>query len=590
MRSLWLLTKKNLKLLVRAKSSALIVVLAPLLIMLLLGLSFNTSERIGLNVGVHAPSFTGDVEVFIESLQQDNYKIIKYEGGVESCLEDIRQDFVHTCISLPETFTIEGNNAKEITFHVDPSRVNLVWLIQETMREKLNLKSQEISEKLSENILGTLSDTQSKVSAESGRLATAKESTSSASGSTTSLKNNLFGLDLTPPTYVYSTTILDSFESSISTNITAGRDALEEIESAVDGSNISSATKTTIESLIDDADDHFTSINSLLSSTTSTNTTNGTDISAISDAINRLKGELGVSKTKLEAAAAAIQASSSDFESITSSLNTGVSSIEQVQNTLNTISQNLGAQTVTEAGVLANPLVINVQRINAGKTYLNYMFPALMVLVVMFSSLLLGTTLVMMEKNSPAFMRNFFLPLRKVTFVLSTYLTNLVLILIQLIVILGVSLIFLPELLSALPAIALVLFLAGTIFTFLGMVVGYVFASEETAVLGSISLGSLFLFVSGVILPLETMSTSFRNVTAFNPFVLAEKLVRDLFIFGTPISAVWIDLLMLLGYAVVMFLIILIIESLLHQHLTHRFLRHHHRKHRHAQKVRKKEV
>jgi len=56
MGKVWLLTKKNLKLLVRAKSSALVVVFAPLMIMLILGLAFNTSDKYGLTIGVYSAS------------------------------------------------------------------------------------------------------------------------------------------------------------------------------------------------------------------------------------------------------------------------------------------------------------------------------------------------------------------------------------------------------------------------------------------------------------------------------------------------------------------------------------------------------
>jgi ABC-type polysaccharide/polyol phosphate export permease len=217
------------------------------------------------------------------------------------------------------------------------------------------------------------------------------------------------------------------------------------------------------------------------------------------------------------------------------------------------------------------------------------MFPALMILVIMFSSLLLGTTLVMMEKNSPAFTRNFFVPVRKITFILATYLTNLILILVQVIVILGISWIFLGDISKAILPSALVLFLAASIFTFIGMAIGYLFSSEETAVLASISSGSILLFISGVIIPLESVSTLLRQVTYFNPFVIAEKLVREVFIFGSSLDSLWMDLGLLAIYALVLFLLILVIESLMHKQLFNKFFHHHH-KQRLADKLEKKEV
>src|SRR3989338_10118589 len=140
MRSIWLLTMKNLKLLLRAKSSALIVIFAPLLIILILGLSYNTSSKYGLNIGVYAPSFTDDVNSFIELLKEQEFRIVTYSTSVDECVQDIKGGFVHTCISLPESFVIEGNAAREVTFYVDPSRINLVWVVQETVKSKFDFK------------------------------------------------------------------------------------------------------------------------------------------------------------------------------------------------------------------------------------------------------------------------------------------------------------------------------------------------------------------------------------------------------------------------------------------------------------------
>jgi len=257
-----------------------------------------------------------------------------------------------------------------------------------------------------------------------------------------------------------------------------------------------------------------------------------------------------------------------------------VGAVEGVVTALSEVETNLNSLKVTEAGTIASPLITKIEKVGEGDTHLDFLFPALIIVVIMFSSLLLGTTLVMMEKNSPAFLRNFFLPLRKITFIAATYLTTLILTFIQIIIILGVSLLFLENVLVSFSMVILILFICSSIFTFLGMGIGYLFISEETGVLASISLGSLFLFVSGVILPLESVSPLIREIMSFNPFVISEKLVRESFIFQSSLEMMMIDLLILGGYAVTLFIIILIAEAVLHKHLVHRFLRHHHKLHR----------
>ena len=130
MNSLWLLTKKNLQLLLRSRSSALIVIFAPLLLILIIGLSYNTSAQYDLYIGVHAPSFSEDVNSFIGLLDEE-FTISKYESSVESCVEDMKRGIVHTCISLPETLNVQDNSQKEITFYIsiNPKEKNFEQLV-----------------------------------------------------------------------------------------------------------------------------------------------------------------------------------------------------------------------------------------------------------------------------------------------------------------------------------------------------------------------------------------------------------------------------------------------------------------------------
>ncbi len=563
MQSLWLLTQKNLRLLLRAKASALIVIFAPLLIILLLGLSYNASDKYGLKIGVYALSESEDVNSFITLLQEEEYEIIKYVASKEECVEDVKRGLINTCIFLPESLKIEDNTQKEITFYLDPTKINLVWMIQETVKSKFNLKSAEISQSLSQDLLTRLSDTNSKLNTKKADVDIIKSKAGTASSSTESAKSGLSGLDLTAPVSTYDTGLIANVTADLNTAAKSLNNAL----SAVSSANITSG-KSAITTPLNEALSKLKGIND-----------NVNGASGLANIISSLQTDLELARTKLTTASSAVEQTNADLVAVSTALAEGVSALDSLQTGLNEITANLEAQKVTQAGTISSPLLMKIETVSEKGTFLNYLFPAILVLVVMFSSLLLGTTLVMMEKNSPAFLRNFFLPISKTTFIISTYLTNLILIIFQIVIILGLSLFFLDNALLALPAMALILFLAASVFTFLGMLIGYVFVSEETGVLASISMGSIFLFISGVILPLEGISATLRAITSYNPFVIAEKLIREVFIFGTSLSDLWLDLTLLVGYAVVLFLIILVVESVLHQHLVHRFLKQHHLKH-----------
>ncbi|MBI2111959.1 ABC transporter permease [Candidatus Woesearchaeota archaeon] len=568
MKAVWYLTLKNLRLLVRARMSALIVIFAPLLIILVLGLSYNTSSNYGLNIGVYSSSFTEEVNSFIKVLQEEEFRIITY-NDVEECVDDIKLGAVHTCIEVPESFAVDGNQQKEIVYHLDPSKINLVYMIQETLKTKFNVKSQEISQDIAGNILTKLSTTKNVIVEKNAVLGSAKEKSSSALSASESTKTSLAGLDLVLPTYNYNYSLVTDVVQTIG----EAQSKITKAIAVIDASTLNSTEKTSIKSTLSGANGNLSAASSTL---------NGPGTETVENLISSLRGNLDLLKSKLSAASDGITSATSSLGTTTSSLTEVTSSLETVMAALTSAEADLNSLSVTNPDVVSSPIKTTVKKVGKEGTYLNYLFPALLVLVVMFASLLLGTTLVMMEKNSPAFLRNFFLPLKKATFITATYLTTLILIIIQLIIILGVSMIFLDV--SGFGLVFFILLVAASIFAFLGMAVGYIFTSEETGVLASISLGSILLFVSGVILPLESVSPFLREITYFNPFVIAEKLIREVFIFQSPFSAIWMDLLTLISYCVVMFLVILIAESLMHKNLIHRFMHHHHLKHRQEQK------
>ena len=65
MKELFLLVKKNIVLMLRSKASALIIIFAPLLLVLLIGLSYDNFAGYGLTVGFVADSVGEDIR-FLE--------------------------------------------------------------------------------------------------------------------------------------------------------------------------------------------------------------------------------------------------------------------------------------------------------------------------------------------------------------------------------------------------------------------------------------------------------------------------------------------------------------------------------------------
>lgn len=233
---LFLLIKKNLRLLIRAKASALIVVFAPLLLILLIGLSYNTSAHYGLNIGVFSDNFEGDTAILIDSLQDKDFKVITYYDLGE-CKEDIKYDFVHACVELPSNFEVIDNSPTEVTFHIDQSRINLVWIVQKALEKEFNLKSQKLSEQLVSDIFTNIVETQGRIDTEIEKIDNIAFSNEGISSSSSSLSDVLNELELNVIDESVEWDVFDEFQRYILSRMNAGVDNLEDITSEVNSVN-----------------------------------------------------------------------------------------------------------------------------------------------------------------------------------------------------------------------------------------------------------------------------------------------------------------------------------------------------------------
>ena len=134
---------------------------------------------------------------------------------------------------------------------------------------------------------------------------------------------------------------------------------------------------------------------------------------------------------------------------------------------------------------------------------------------------LLSSIVVVREKNSQAFYRNLIAPIGDWVFILGLFVSLFIVIFGQSLMVMGLGrFLFSISVLNNLPNVILPIIILGSVFILIRLIIGYVFNSQETAVVGSISVScSLFLF-SSTVLPLQQMSVSLSRVAKYNPFVL----------------------------------------------------------------------
>ena len=471
MKRLITLIKKNFKLIIRSKSSALIIVLGPLLLISLIGAAFNTASIYGIRIGVYSESYSPLSEAIIHELNENKY-ISQKTSSPLACTDGVKNSVFHVCAIFPKDLkATEGGN---IEFYVDNSKVNIVYLISETISSQIGEKTKQLSTQLTKTVVDTLDQVESEIKDKEQLIKAVKTNNEETAGTLELVSDDLINLQLT---YNINNFPLNTLESNLG-NSTQAISAFDKLESDL---------KTLL-----------TEINK-------------------ADAI-RLKSVEILNKLSLDA----------DSNKV---------SIAKIENTFGIIKQDINSIKETGVGKIVNPINAEIKPITTQKTHLNFIFPTLLIMVIMFVSILLSSTLEIREKTSKVYFKNFITPTSETSFILGNYITNLIIVLFQTGILLSFAYFFFKEnitssLVLAIPA----LFLTTSLFIFLGISLGNIFKSEETNTIAVISLGFILLFFSSAILPIETLPAVIKSIAQFNPFYIAETLLNKILLFQASLK------------------------------------------------------
>ena len=238
-------------------------------------------------------------------------------------------------------------------------------------------------------------------------------------------------------------------------------------------------------------------------------------------------------------------------------------SILQIQKTFNSIKEDISSIQETGVNKIVNPITSDIKPITTQKTHINFIFPTLLIMIIMFVSMLLTSTLEIREKTSKVYFKNFITPTSSTLFTLSNYITNLIIIGIQTTILLGAAAYFFYDgILASIPLLIPAIFLITSFFLFLGIFLGSLFRTEETNTITNISLGFIMIFFSSAILPIETLPAVIKGIASFNPFYISETLLNKIILFQTPLKNVLDHFLILSGYLVGIIIITLVSKKI----------------------------
>ncbi len=518
---------KDFRLLFRNKNSTLIFVLGPLLVVLMLGFAFNTADLYGLKLAVYSPAYNTLSDGLLNKLSSQ-FTIIK-TATAQSCIDGVKLSDWHVCLVFPKDFDIRLNN--NIDFYVNPTKINLVYIITNMISAKVGEETTEISQSLVEGLLKKMETIKAEVDKDKQILDGVNEATAALRDRSSRLYDEIAKLNLS-----YN-------ETGLQTGYIEEHLNFLRINAVKIGAVRNNISDSGIQTIVSSA---YTNITKEIATITSS-------LADLTDAVNSTRVVIGnVSNVKAMAKA-----------SLSLTLQQLDDSMAKINNLSNSISL-IQEQVVVglDATRFVKPITTSIKEVTTEKRYIGFIFPILLVMMLMFGGIFFSSSLIISEKTSRAYFRNLIVPVRRITFVFASYITTMIVLAAETGIVLGVVYFFTktplkPELIGLLAIIA-------SVFVFLGLLIGYISRNAEVSMLISIAVVALLLFFSNLILPVETI-VYLRQIAVYNPFTIASNIIKEnmLLSIGYKFQVKYIAVLFL-------YLAIAFIASLLAQQISKR--------------------
>jgi len=562
MKRLARILEKNFLLVWRSKGAISIILFGPLLMAFLIGIAFGSSYTYLASVGIYEAG-QSELGSAIRQNVANAFEMADFDSA-EECINGVRAGSANICLVLPQGLAVNrSEGANEVEIYADSSRTNLVWAVLESLSASISETSSNISLRMTEELVQKLYAARTEIANDS-LLANSSLALLSAAGSDSAwLKDSVSSLKTNADASKLAFTAISSsakagydelsvLEDDIGELVKEGRESLDDARQAVDTSSANSSQKAAIKSLLDSAKSNFNSIAS--SSSESKNSTESaaeelnSTLSAASDEAERIKEMMaGVVDFK--------QNGFSKLAAVYLSLNEAQAAVSRMSLSFDRL---ISATAVANANAsyIVTPIVRKVMSVSPAASQLKNIFPALLVIVVVFTSLMLSSAVTVAEKGSKAFFRNSITPADELEFILAGYATNLAIISLQLVVFVAASVAFLNVSIAAIGNSLLLLFLIATVFVLCGMAIGEFFSSQEGSIIASLLFGSLLLFFSNTLIPLEGLPQIVQAIAAYNPFVVAESLLRKAILHSISLAGLLNGIFVLLVFAAVVFAVL----------------------------------
>lgn len=544
---------KNLKVLFRSRTTVFVLLLAPIIIVLLLALTFHNASAYKVTVATYSKSYSSVSNSFLEKLGKEN--TVRKALSEDLCITAVKLDLTSVCVVFPENLKVEQGKKNTIAIYVDPSKANLAWQVANSLSASINTEKSEISTDLTNQVLKVMSVADKMLVDNMDEVSSLKNTTSELQQNLIEINAGIKNMDLNFNPKLFMQAELEKDADSILEELKNAETGIDKAAAKVKSSSAQNNEKDQIDQYLNQAKASLSAAQ------------NKTESPGLKADIAALSKNVEETAKRIDAAYYQRDLVLKIMEKMQPKFNQSMEDITMVEAVFNDAHFALNNMRISDASTIANPIDTEIKTIVSGKTHLGYVFATVLAIIVMVVSLLLSSSLVIKEERSKSFLMNYMTPVGDFWFVIAMYLSLLVVVGIQLTILLGIiGWLFESSIMANLVSVSLVVFVCVSFFILLGMLIGYMFKSEYSVTLVSVSLALLFLLISDMLLPLQSAPKIMQEYISYNPFMLSQNLFKQTILFGHQLPRVAIELGIVGIASLVLFIIILFTEKVIKRH------------------------
>lgn len=575
---------KNLLRTYRAKRFVVISLVSPIILVLVIGFIFATQSLSNVKIGT-----IGNREL-LASIGDIN--VVPYTAD-DVCIRDVKHGDMHACVIIPNG-TI-GNNTN-ITIFTDFSKISLANSIVSAVTKEISKAkgSAEINVLKSviasaEGMRSSIKDMIIKLTVLKADLIKSRDELTTVTEKQKSFSEIKSRIDENQKSLRDFSVSLQDADSDIAKPISTLNSRKKDIENELaECTQVSLAVSLDFlandctKSQVDANQYSFLFAVSCSNYTSLLRTFPVTECDALNIADTIINKKLAILKEQQNETDTTLQS----LQSLKSTLGNSKSSIANLQMTLESIkdidvSSGISAdklnKTIQELEAseknlatnldfapvnIGNQLSITASPVTAAKTEQQFFNLIAFVLLITFSTVLVSSSLLLNEKSSPAFIRNFISPTNEMIFFIGIFINNFLVAIFQAVIFFTFLIIngtYLP--INVADAI-ISLFLIEAALVLIGMLLAVLFEKRETAILGTVTALIILLILSGILIPVEKMSGYAYLLGKFSPVAMIMEISRKVILFNLSLQNVITETVYLSIFSIVMFFVVWYINKL----------------------------